>query len=272
MSRSLSGVLAFLGLCWTCGAAAVPLCTVIAEGSSGKILQQQGDCANRLTPASTFKVPLSLMGFDAGYLTDEHHPALPFRRGYIASDPSWKTTVDPSSWISNSVVWYSQQLTLWLGPERLQRYVKRFNYGNQDLAGNPGMNDGLTQAWLDSSLQISPLEQIVFLHRLVSRQLGVPPRAYDMTAHLTAVATLPGGWTVHGKTGTGYRSNDARGSPDLRRQIGWFVGWASRDARTIVFAYVITDEHPESTRAGPRAKAQWMTELPRLLATLPATP
>ena len=206
MSRSLSAVLVLLGVCWASAASALPLCTVIAEGSSGKILQQQGECAKRLTPASTFKVPLSLMGFDAGYLTDEHQPALPFRQGYVDSDPSWKTTVDPSSWISNSVVWYSQQLTLWLGTERLQRYVKRFNYGNQDLSGKPGMNDGLTQAWLDSSLQISPLEQVAFLHRLVTRQLGVSTRAYDMTARITAVGMLPGGWAVHGKTGTGYRT------------------------------------------------------------------
>jgi beta-lactamase class D len=273
MSRSLSEVLALLvGVCWACGASAVPLCTVVAEGSGGRILQQQGDCAIRLTPASTFKVPLSLMGFDAGYLTDEHHPALPFRQGYVASDPSWKTTVDPSLWITNSVVWYSQQLTLWLGPERLQHYLKRFNYGNQDLSGNPGMNDGLTQAWLDSSLQISPLEQVAFLHRLVSRQLGVSARAYDMTARLMAVGTLPGGWAVHGKSGTGYRMNGGRGGPDLQRQIGWFVGWASRDERTIVFACVISDEHPESTRAGGRAKAQLMAQLPQLLASAPATP
>jgi beta-lactamase class D len=272
MSRALAGVWGVLGVCLACGASALPLCTVIAAGSSGRILRQQGDCASRLTPASTFKVPLSLMGFDAGYLTDEHHPALPFREGYVATDPSWKTTVDPSSWITNSVVWYSQQLTLWLGPERLQRYVKRFDYGNQDLSGNPGMNDGLTQAWLDSSLQISPLEQVAFLHRLVSRQLGVSPRAYDMTARLTAVAPLVGGWEVHGKTGTGYRMDREHGGPDLRRQVGWFVGWASRGGRTVVFASVIMDEHPESTRAGPRARSQLLAELPQLLATLPATP
>ena len=151
------------------------------------------------------------------------------------------------------MVWYSQQLTLWLGPERLQRYVKRFNYGNQDLSGNPGMNDGLTQAWLDSSLQISPLEQVAFLHRLVSRQLGVSTRAYDMTARLTALAPTAGGWEVHGKTGTGYRMAGERGGPDLRRQIGWFVGWASRGARTIVSAHVIMDQHPgEQARRGAR--------------------
>ena len=62
------------------------LCTVIADGTSGKILKQQGNCDQRITAASTFKIALSLMGYDAGYLTDELFPALPFREGY----PDWR--------------------------------------------------------------------------------------------------------------------------------------------------------------------------------------
>ena len=101
------------------------------------VLKRTGEqCEQRFTPASTFKIPLSLMGYDSGFLTDEHLPAIPYRAGSPALDPSWKTTVDPTSWIKDSVVWYSQQITLWLGKERLQRYVTRFAYGNQDLAGN----------------------------------------------------------------------------------------------------------------------------------------
>ncbi|MFX5793638.1 penicillin-binding transpeptidase domain-containing protein, partial [Acinetobacter baumannii] len=47
------------------------LCTVIADAASGNVLMQEGDCATRVTPASTFKIALSLMGFDAGILKDE---------------------------------------------------------------------------------------------------------------------------------------------------------------------------------------------------------
>ena len=200
-------------------ARAAPVCMVLANAATSKVLKQDGQCEQRLTPASTFKIPLSLMGYDAGYLTDEHHPALPYRESYAASDPSWKTTVDPSGWITQSVVWYSQQLTLWLGKERLQRYVTRFNYGNHDLSGNPGMNDGLTQAWLDSSLQISPLEQIAFLEKTVNRQLGVSTRAYDMTARITEVGKLPHGWDVHGKGGTGFRLKPDHGGADLEHNL-----------------------------------------------------
>ena len=189
------------------------------------------------------------MGYDSGFLTDEHHPALPYRESYLATDPAWKTTVDPTSWIHNSVVWYSQQFTVWLGPERLHDYIVRFKYGNQDISGNPGMNDGLTQAWLSSSLRISPLEQVSFLQKLVTRQLAASAHAYEMTARILAVGTLPNGWEVHGKAGTGYQMQ-ANG-PDLKRQVGWFVGWASRGGRTIVFAYAIADEQPDEVECGP---------------------
>ena len=49
-----------------------PICTVVADAATGQMLVQQGDCATRVTPASTFKVAISLMGFDAGVLKDAH--------------------------------------------------------------------------------------------------------------------------------------------------------------------------------------------------------
>ncbi len=91
-----------------------------------------------------------------------------------------------------------------MGQARFQRYVTAFHYGNENVSGTPGKHDGLTQAWLGSSLQISPLEQLAFLEKLVRRQLPVSPNAYDMTGRITAVATIENGWEVHGKTGTGF--------------------------------------------------------------------
>lgn len=266
MSKSAQRVLGLLGMYVALGCSAAPLCTVLLDGQSAKVLKQQGECEERLSPASTFKVALSLIGYDSGYLVDEHHPALPFREGYAALDPSWKTTVDPSTWMRNSVVWYSQQLTTSLGHERLERYLIRFAYGNRDLSGNPGMNDGLTQAWLSSSLRISPLEQAVFLQKVVTRQLPVSPKAYEMTARLTALGELGDGWDLHGKTGSGYQMRPD--GPDLKRQIGWFIGWASRGEASVVFVYAIADQGVQGTRAGMRARSEFLPRLPRLLAAV----
>ena len=243
------------------------VCTVLADPATERVLRQEGRCDERLTPASTFKIALSLMGYDAGYLTDEHLPALPFREGYVDWMPSWRTVTDPSAWISNSVVWYSQRLTEWLGLERMQRYVTAFHYGNEDLSGNPGKSDGLTQAWLSSSLKITPLEQTTFLEKLVRRELPIAPRAYDMTSQITRVAVLANGWDIHGKTGTGSPARPD-GTVDQSREVGWFVGWANRAGRSIVFVRCIQGSAQEQPRAGLRARADFLQELPALLDSL----
>ena len=65
----LSGLLA-AGLFCALPASATTGCLLFADGS-GKPLSAQGDCASQLTPASTFKIPLALMGYESGFLVDE---------------------------------------------------------------------------------------------------------------------------------------------------------------------------------------------------------
>jgi beta-lactamase class D len=173
---------------------AAVLCTALADATSGQLLKAEGTCSRQVTPASTFKIAISLMGYDSGFLKNEHSPALPFRKGYPDWRPEWRTTTDPTGWIKNSVVWYSQQVTTHMGEAQFQRYVTAFRYGNENVSGNPGKHDGLTQAWLSSSLQISPLEQLAFLEKLVRRQLPIKPQAYEMTGRITAVGTIGAGW------------------------------------------------------------------------------
>ena len=75
---SLAALSAFLG---TAPAQAATICTAMADAKAGTVLLQEGNCIDRVTPASTFKIALSLMGYDAGFLKDEHKPVLPYRQG-----------------------------------------------------------------------------------------------------------------------------------------------------------------------------------------------
>ncbi len=247
----LAGLLALAAL----PARSTTLCTLIADAGSGAVLLEQGDCATRVTPASTFKIAISLMGYDAGVLRDLHTPALPFLPGYLDWRDSWKQTTDPSRWMKYSVVWYSQQTVKALGAQRFQRYVQAFDYGNQDIAGDPGQHNGMTGSWINSSLRISPREQLAFVRKIVQRQLPVSARAYDMTAALMLAEQRPGGWEVHGKIGGagGY---------------GWYVGWALQGGQTRVFARLIQDGPADAdnpTPTGIRAGEQFMQEIPALL-------
>lgn len=163
------------------------------------------------------------------------------------------------------MVWYSQRLTEWLGTERFQRYVTEFKYGNQDISGDKGKDNGLTNSWLSSSLKISPQEQTVFLRQIIHRQLKVSPRAYDMTDEILKVGTLPNGWEIRGKTGSG-NALKADGTRDPDRQFGWFVGWAKKADKTVIFVRNIQDDKKQDSFASIRARESMMADLPAILS------
>src|SRR5215217_3133008 len=138
-------------------AQAKTICTVIADAATGDVVFKQGNCEERFTPASTFKIPLSVMGYDSGFLKDAHNPTLPFKKGYADwGGDNWKQPTDATRWMKYSVVWFSQQITAFLGEDKLTEYARQFDYGNADFSGDPAKNNGLERAWIASSLKISP--------------------------------------------------------------------------------------------------------------------
>ena len=90
-------------------ASAATTCTLVVDAATGATLVRVGDrCDERLTPASTFKIALSLIGFDSGILHDADRPAWPYKDEYKVSNNDWKQTTTPRTWLRDSVVWYSQ--------------------------------------------------------------------------------------------------------------------------------------------------------------------
>ena len=244
---------------------AKPVCVLVVDAQSGATLAREGaQCETRNSPASTFKLALALLGYDAGVLIDAHRPAFPYREDYAARRESWKQTHDPESWMRESVVWYSQQLTAQLGMARFQQGVDRLDYGNRDLSGDPGRNNGLSAAWLGSSLTISPVEQVAFLRKLLDRKLAFSAETIERTLAIVPRYAATG-WTVHGKTGAGVRHEPGE-SADAPRQFGWFVGWAEKDGRKAVFAELLKDDDAIAEPAGFRARDDLLASLPRLLA------
>lgn len=193
-----------------------------------KPLKQEGNCDASHSPYSTFKIAISLMGYDAGILQDATHPEWPYKEGYLDWFVVWKQPQNPSTWIKNSVVWYSQIITTTLGVEKFKHYVSVFHYGNKDISGDPGKNNGLTQSWRQSSLQISGLEQVTFLERFLQGKLPINPKAQEITKALLYIEDLGDGWKLYGKTSRG-SEND--------QPVAWFIGWIENNNRQIVFAH-----------------------------------
>lgn len=250
--------------CLIGNASATTKCFIATENH--QTLKQEGDCDTRYSPCSTFKIALSLMGYNEGLLIDEIHPERPFKNGYADSIDVWKQTHNPTSWMKNSCVWYSQVLTKKLGLQKFRNYLRKFQYGNQDASGDRGKNNGLTHAWLSSSLKISPKEQNVFLQKLLNNKLPVSQHAHQMTKKIMVEEDLIDGWKLYGKTGSGNLLNHD-GFRNTDRQIGWFIGWIQKEQHTITFVHYIEDENKQDTYASLRAKKAAKEKLIALLKT-----
>lgn len=223
------------------------VCTLAIEAGSIEPLIREGNCDERMSPASTFKVVISLMGFDVGVFTSSVAPEWPFEDGYTDWNPRWRQATTPQSWMQDSVVWFSQKATEQLGADRFSAYVDAFDYGNRNVSGDRGESNGLTNAWLSSSLQISPVEQVGFLTRMIEGRLPVSASAVAETMELMNYGEQPDGWHLYGKTGAGMPFG-ADGELIRGQPFGWFVGWAEKDNRRIVFARLIRfNERPEGS-------------------------
>ncbi len=238
-------------------------CTLILDARSGNEIHRQGACGERFSPASTFKLPLALMGYDAGILKDERVPAWSWRRGIEAPKRDHRT-VDPTIWERDSVLWYSREVTKRLGRDEFANYVKKLGYGNQDVSGDKDRDNGLTHSWLSSSLVISADEQAQLIRRLLSDALPISRQAQASTRMIIPTFDAPGGWRVHGKTGSIWLRNKS-GYYDRKRPIGWFVGWAEKGGQRIVFARLEIGAKKSAEAKGPVVRALFLKELAKLM-------
>lgn len=218
---------------------------LLINGISNEKIGELGSINERVTPCSTFKIALSLMGYDKGILKDEKTPTWLFQEGYDNFLESWKNPQTPQSWMKTSCIWFSRALATQLGEESMQKYLAVLEYGNQDISG------GLTKAWLTSSLKISPKEQVDLIQKALLGKLPISSNAIQMTKKLLFVEQLPGGWNLFGKTGwTGSMiQEDGKSS-----EIGWFVGWIEKEDKFFPFAYNICEDKIDLAQRIPRVK------------------
>ncbi|MGE5673943.1 MAG: penicillin-binding transpeptidase domain-containing protein, partial [Mycobacterium leprae] len=135
----------------------------------------------------------------------------------------------------NSVVWYYQKLAAAVGTERMQQYLDKTHYGNANLSG------GVTKFWLDSTLRISPLEQVLFLRQFYAYDLPFSHQNID-TVKRIMVMRRENGSTLSGKTGT---AGD---------HLSWFVGYLETGDNVYFFATKVEG------KGIPNARARAITE------------
>ena len=106
-----------------------------------------------------------------------------------------------------------------IGNERMQRSLTLFDYGNYRIGSD------VTSFWLDGTLQISALEQINFLEKLLNGQLPCSKAAQKEVENILKLEANDK-YVLYGKTGLSSGPN----------QIGWFVGFIRKESQTYIFA------------------------------------
>ena len=225
---------------------------LLINGMTDEVITELGpNIHKQMSPCSTFKIPLSLMGYDAEVLKDEIHPTWDFQEGYDDWLEPWRVAQSPSSWMQYSCVWYSKVLSLELGLRKIQHYFTSIEYGNQNASGGLADPGPLDPFWINSSLEISPKKQVDFLKKMVRAQLPISSRAIQMTKVLIFKEELPEGWKLFGKTGWSGSSITKDGNT---LEHSWFVGWIEKDNDFYPFAYLIRDKKINLDQRIPRVK------------------
>lgn len=172
----------------------------------------------RYIPASTFKIPNSIIGLTIGAVSNIDEP-LPY-----GDQPqmikAWENNMGLREAIRVSNVPIYQELARRIGLEKMHEKIQRMDYGN----GNIGSQIDLF--WLEGPLKISAIEQAIFLSRLARGEL---PQSLEAQKQVREILFIESGrdWHLYAKTGTVMRELPC---------IGWWVGWIEQNNKIYPFA------------------------------------
>src|SRR5205085_12519179 len=121
-------------------------------------------------PASTFKIPNSLIALETGVVGDSDQDIFKWD-GVVRSIEAWNRDHTMRTAIAASAVPVYQEIARRIGAERMQKHVDLFEYGNRNIGG------GIDQFWLTGNLRIDPIQQIDFVDRLRRGALLVSKRS-----------------------------------------------------------------------------------------------
>lgn len=185
----------------------------------------------RYVPASTFKIPNTLIGLTVGAV-DNVDQVLPYG-GKPQRFKMWEKDMSLREGIKISNIPVYQELARRIGLKRMQEQLGKLDYGNGDTGGV------VDTFWLVGPLKISAVEQAGFLARLAQDKLPFPKQAMARTREI-ALTESTSSYQLYAKTGL------ADAAPP---HVGWWAGWVQKDGRTYAFALNIDLTGPDD---GPK--------------------
>lgn len=173
----------------------------------------------RVAPNSTYKIYNALFGLESNVITPENSLIAWNKVNYPFE--AWNADQNLDSAMQSSVNWYFQEIDEQLGISTVNNYIQEIGYGNENISGD------ISSYWMESSLKISPVEQIELLKKLYNNSFSFTPENINAVKDAICLSSSSNG-TIYGKTGTGtVNGNDVN---------GWFIGYVESPNYTCFFA------------------------------------
>lgn len=172
-------------------------------------------------PASTYKIPHSIIGLETGILSDstifkwDKKP-----RAY----KSWEQDLSLKQAFQYSCVPCYQELAGKIGVDAMIKHLQKLDYPTMEVT-----KASLRNFWLVGDSKISTQAQIQFLKRLYEHTLPISPATQHSIKDILHIKTLPT-YSISGKTGLAVLSDS---------YIGWFVGYIETKEGSVYFATCI---------------------------------
>lgn len=209
-------------------------CILIFDANTSAWITNAPDCADRrYPPASTFKIPNSLIALEEGVTTTRE--IFPWD-GTVHTLTNWNQNSSLKTAFKNSTVWVYQNIASRIEDPLYEEYLHKISYGNAQVSPN---NDHIF--WLQGPLEISPQEQINFLVDLHKETL---PFSKNTIRYVKDFMRVPDS-SFYLKTGY---------TVDNGIHIGWYVGYKETQNKPIFFATLLLGDKSNKDALIPMRK------------------
>jgi len=189
-------------------------------------------CRKEVSPYSTFKIISTMMGLENKIIVDDTSEMSYTGIQYPLAE--WNSSLTLQEAFRSSCIWYFRQVIDEIGADEMEKELKALDYGNCDISEWNGNNTNpskeLNGFWINSSLKISPLNQVEVLKEIFEDNSSYDTKSKDILKKIMLVGESAG-QDVYGKTGTGPNGE------------AWFVGFANKSEVATYFAVYLDDEN-----------------------------
>ncbi|MBU5015693.1 beta-lactam sensor/signal transducer BlaR1 [Staphylococcus aureus] len=194
-------------------------------------IYNEKESRKRYSPDSTYKIYLALFGLDRHIISDKNS-RMPWNHNHYPFD-SWNKDQDLNTAIQNSVNWYFERISNQISKNYTSDQLKQLNYGNKNLGSYKAY-------WLEDSLKISNLEQVIVLKNMMEQNNHFSKNEKKQLSSSLLIRKNEN-YELYGKTGTGIVNG--------KYNNGWFVGYVITNHDKYYFSTHLSDEKASGENA-----------------------